>query len=424
MTLTGSDYEKAGPISSESDDGRRPRILAVAFACDPEMGSEAAGGWGTVNALSEFADVVVLHHPRHTQNISAWQRTHPNPRLHFVPVETVSWGLGLQRIDRLARLSWLARYVGWLRLAREEGLRLHAEQPFDAAIHASLGMFWLPSTVVDLPMPSIWGPVSGGARSPRQLRRYLGWGGRIFEKVEGVIAAALAGLPWVRKTMRRADMVLVESASALDRLPSRIRKDARVVNRAILSHIREVPEVRRSPYVVFSSPLQRRKGPLLALEALAQTKSDVRLLFIHKGPEEASLRSRAEELGITNRVEFRGRVPRDEMWRLIAGASASVFAGLREEGGCALAEAMLAGSPVIVLGHGGARLLAESHLDSDRVAIVEPSSPGLTTAAFARAMDDFVATVPQARSSYLAQDSTKQALERAVRQVIGATPRR
>jgi glycosyltransferase involved in cell wall biosynthesis len=219
-------------------------------------------------------------------------------------------------------------------------------------------------------------------------------------------------------------MVLVESSSTLDRLPSDIAEDARVVNRAILSHIREVPEVSRRPYVVFSSPLERRKGPRLALEALAKTKSGAKLLFIHHGPEEGSLRSRARELGVADRVEFRGRVPRDEMWSLIAGASASVFAGLREEGGCALAEAMLAGSPVIVLGHGGARLLAESHLDADRMAIIEPSSAEATIAAFAGAMDKFVTSIPQARSGYLDQESTKRELEAAVRDVIHANAHR
>ena len=46
---------------------------------------------------------------------------------------------------------------------------------------------------------------------------------------------------------------------------------------------------------------------------------------------------------------------------------------MREEGGLALAEAMLSGAPVIVLAHGGARTIAERALDPSRVTLIEPA---------------------------------------------------
>lgn len=402
----------------------RPRVLAIAFACDPERGSESAGGWGTVQALAEWADVTVLLHPRHEENVRAWQEAHPDSRAHlrFVYIPTVTWGLRAQRIGAFRRISWLARYQGWLRVAREWAVREHARQPFDVAIHASLGMYWLPSTIVELGIPSVWGPVSGAAPSPRALRSALHRRDVVSETLERWVVTALSATPPVQATWRDADVRMTETEHVRSLMPDDLRTTTFVANRAILSHIRDVPDSEREPFLVFSSPLESRKAPIVALEALARTRDPVRLLFIHKGPEEPRLRRRAEELGIADRVEFRGRVPRDEMWDLISRAAACVFTGLREEGGCALAEAMLAGAPVVVLGHGGARLLAESATDQERIRIVDPTSYDEVLDGIADGMTHFTRNLSRRHGGYLDQEATKQALQDAVRSaMVGRT---
>jgi glycosyltransferase involved in cell wall biosynthesis len=63
---------------------------------------------------------------------------------------------------------------------------------------------------------------------------------------------------------------------------------------------------------------------------------------------------------------------------MLRGSAAVVFTGLREEGGLALAEAMLCGAPVMVLGNGGARTIAAAGTDATRVALIEPSGPNET----------------------------------------------
>jgi glycosyltransferase involved in cell wall biosynthesis len=75
---------------------------------------------------------------------------------------------------------------------------------------------------------------------------------------------------------------------------------------------------------------------------------------------------------------------------LLARAAAAVFTGLREEGGIALAEAMAGGVPVIVLGHGGARVLAETAKDMSRMEIIEPGNVEETARRIGDAMKRFV----------------------------------
>ncbi|AKU13578.1 glycosyltransferase family protein [Azoarcus sp. CIB] len=54
---------------------------------------------------------------------------------------------------------------------------------------------------------------------------------------------------------------------------------------------------------------------LEAVPALLQRLPDLRVLLVGGGPQEASLKARAERLGIADRVIFTGRVPHDEVSR-------------------------------------------------------------------------------------------------------------
>lgn len=82
-----------------------------------------------------------------------------------------------------------------------------------------------------------------------------------------------------------------------------------------------------------------------------------RVLIVGRGPEEARLRSYAQELGIGERVEFRGFVPYEQMPSLYASAACVVLASLptwswEEQFGMVLAEAMAAGAPILASGSG------------------------------------------------------------------------
>lgn len=408
----------AGDAALESVGRHRRRLVVFAFACDPEGGSEKAAGWGCVQALAETADLVVLVHPRHLDTLHRWEREHGDGRITFVGVPTVSWGEWLYRSRPLRRVGWLARYVGWQRVALRVALDHHRSTPFDAAIHVTLGMFWLPSAAVDLPVPSVWGPVGGAAASPRSLWPVLGVVGVAAEFLELLAVKLLSRVPATRRTWDRATVRLVETESARRHLPRRLRPGAEIVNRAVLVRAPQPPAATRGSAIVFSSPLEARKGSALALRALTFTPPEVRLLVIHEGPQEASLRRLASRLGVADRVEFRGRVPRDEMFAIMATAAACVFTGLREEGGAALAEAMQTGTPIIVLGWAGARVLADASTDPTRTAVVEPGGVRPTARRLGEAMTRFSASPPAGSGSYLDQNGTRQALQQAVERAI------
>jgi glycosyltransferase involved in cell wall biosynthesis len=127
----------------------------------------------------------------------------------------------------------------------------------------------------------------------------------------------------------------------------------------------------------------------LAVRALARAPSEVRLVFLGEGSERRPLERLAKRLKVEDRVVFEGQVSRSEVLRRLAEASAVVFTGLREEGGIALAEALLLGVPVIVLAHGGAETVAATATDPERVALIPPGSVERTARLMGEAMGRF-----------------------------------
>jgi glycosyltransferase involved in cell wall biosynthesis len=124
------------------------------------------------------------------------------------------------------------------------------------------------------------------------------------------------------------------------------------------------PDLASGGHVVLSpGRLVWEKGHQDAIRAVAALKrgivgpprDDVTLLVVGSGPEEGKLRKYAAELDAP--VEFRAKIPYDEMPRLHRSASALVLASLptktwEEQFGMVLAEAMAAGTPIIACDSG------------------------------------------------------------------------
>jgi glycosyltransferase involved in cell wall biosynthesis len=352
----------------------RPRVLTFAYACEPDKGSEPGGVWGLVRAAMDFADCVVLVGPEHVEGLRRWQESNRELRAEFVEVPEPSWG----RFAKWHRIPRFLLYLSWLKRAKKQAVRLLDEQHFDLSWHASFAVYWLPSPAVDLGIPSVWGPVGGAVTTPLRLWRYLGPAGIVGEILDSVSVRLMAMRPATRRTWKRATLRLFNSEESLRRMPPPLRRDARVLNQALFAVVEPWPSQEREPFVVFPSALEPRKGPRLALAALAHCEG-VNLKFVHEGPEERALKRLVGRLGVSDRVEFLGRIPRSQMFEMLAKARVALFTGLKEDGGMALCEAALHGTPIVVLAHGGARVIAEATSDPSRVAAIHPTSSSGTS---------------------------------------------
>lgn len=359
----------------------RPRIIAICYTIDPKLGSEPGAAWGVVRTLMEVADVDVLVSSLEYDQLEAWRQQENEQRIRFVSVHPSSTSSIFWKLSHLdgGPFAWFLKaefvaYWIWLSAAKRVGLNLEKTVTYAAAIHVSYASYWLPSPVVDFKAPGIWGPVGGATRTPIPIWRYLGVKGVCGELFKFLAVRLVSLLPSVRRTWREADFRLAETENTRRALSKSLQDGTMVLNRAALQNVPSRAEkVPRKRYILFPSRLQPRKGPRLAIDALRYAGPDVRLVFVADGMERRALQRMAKRIGVADKIEFRGWVERNEMFRMVCEAAAVLFTGTREEGGCALAEAMQLGTPVIVLGVGGAKLLAETNTDPSRVAIVEPN---------------------------------------------------
>lgn len=390
----------------------RPRALVVAYSCEPGLGSEPGTGWGVVRALMELATCTVLVSPEHIDGLQRWTRDHPEAGATFIAVPEVWWA----RFTRWHRLPRFLSYLAWIGRARRTARRLDRKHPFDLAFHATMSVYWLPSPADGLGVPMVWGPVGGAVAAHRSMLRLLGWRGVLGQMLDLVAVRTMELLPATRRTWRRVAVRLLNNEETLERLPVHLRSSARVLNHCLFAEV-AVPvrqDLQRRRFLLFPSVLEPRKGPELAIRALPHAGDDARLVFAHEGPEQARLQRLARRLGVADRIEFRGRIPRNELLALLTEATAVVFTGLHEEGGMALTEAMLFGSPIVVLAHGGAGTIARSALDPERVALIRPGTVEETAQAIGHAMAGFIKDPPADTGPNLAVEQAREALRAAV----------
>lgn len=134
------------------------------------------------------------------------------------------------------------------------------------------------------------------------------------------------------------------------------------------SQLPPVANVPTDPSLILSvGRLERYKGHqriLAALPKILETRPDVRLRILGKGPYEAELRSLADQLGVAERVEI-GAVPpenRQGMASIVAGATLSVFLSEYEAHPISVMEALSLGRSVLVADTSGLTELAERGL--------------------------------------------------------------
>jgi glycosyltransferase involved in cell wall biosynthesis len=333
------------------------KILVFAYACEPVKGSEPGAGWAWARMLAGLAEVWVI---TRENNRTAIEATLPSvverDSMHFVYVDLPWWARFWKRGQFGLRPYYLLWNIAALRKARV----LERNHHFHLVWHVTLANAWLGSAGALVGPPFVFGPVGGGVGIPWRFAGDLGPRGVAFEVIRA--AARAAGRytnPLARVAWRRARLVLAQNRELIDWLPTRYRANAEVFQNFISDEVahRDASKA-RTRTAVFAGRLVSWKGPALALRAIALLP-DWRLVFCGSGPDEAFLKRLAKRLGVADRVEFRGWLPRGEFLGVMRDeAGVFLFPSLRDDSPWAVGEAVLTGVPIVCLDRGGAPILA------------------------------------------------------------------
>ena len=106
-------------------------------------------------------------------------------------------------------------------------------------------------------------------------------------------------------------------------------------------------------YILSDARLDAAKRLDLLLRALARTENPIRCVFISTGPDRARLEQLAADLGLGERVQFRGYVPDAELIDLYAEARAVYYAPFDEDYGFTTVQALATARPVVTTSDAG-----------------------------------------------------------------------
>jgi glycosyltransferase involved in cell wall biosynthesis len=138
---------------------------------------------------------------------------------------------------------------------------------------------------------------------------------------------------------------------------------------------------REEGVALFVGRLNEQKGLHHVIRALPKARALRRLDVAGDGPAETDLRSLAESLGVSDRVNWIGRVTQRELAQLYRSASAIVIPSTNEGLGLVAVEAALAETPAVAFNSGG---LTDVVIQDETGILVEPGDSSALGAALER----------------------------------------
>ena len=368
-------------------------ILLSAYACDPTHGGEDGNGFHWAWELAARGHTVTclttVWGRDHIQACLAARADEPAAQhLRFVFVAVPAWVEFLYRWQFGVYLHYMVwQYRAW-RAARP----LDARTPFDLVHHVTFGSLQFASWLWRLRRPLVFGPVGGGQRAPRQLRRYLpDW--FKTETLRNAISWLLVTFdPNVRQTLRRATLVLAanrETAALARRLGARRVQLAMSTALPLVyfppAYPARAPLPGRELRILWLARLFPRKGLHLVLEALSRVNPAVRfhLDIYGTGPLADALPGWIAAAGLQARVTWHGNAPYQTVPAIYRAHDLFMLCSLRDSYAAQYLEAMALGLPILTLDHHGA-----TDFIPDEAGIKVPvQTPEATAAALARAVE-------------------------------------
>lgn len=348
-------------------DSSRPKLqlLIGAFACAADPSTKFFGGgdllaWNLIKRLGQAYRLWVLTAAQNREAIKASLKQDPLPDVHFVYTDLPGW---LQPLLRHQGGIQIYAYL-WQWRAYFVGRKLHSQIGFDAFHHLTYENDWMASIVgALLPVPYLRGPAGGAHRVPKKFRRQFPATSYLWEYVRMGLQWVFRHDPFFAIGHERAKVLLMANREALEALPARWRKKARLLSVNGVS-------LRSTPYNPASAPgngqfrlltagrLVPLKGFDLAVRAFGVFADRLKceghgnhaqLKIVGDGPERSRLQEVIKELGLEDEVHLVNWMAREDLFREMAECDVFLFPSLRDGGGLVVVEAMAAGKPVVCL---------------------------------------------------------------------------
>lgn len=329
----------------------------LAFACEPDEGSEPEVGWKWAQVMAEACDITVVTQRKNQPRIEQWHREHPGQDMG-IRYSYLELGKTWRWLKKHAPGGMYGYYAVWQWRLRSHAAKLLGEQDFDLIHHVTFASFRMP--VFATGRPVVWGPVGGAETAPMHLLAGHGtFTGRMRERCRNLSTWLAGKLVAIWEPTRRSGGIALASTPATAELLQRNRIKCVMMPTIGYDADPSFQNTKKNHKVgalriLFVGRLHLLKGLHLLLQAMAGLESEkVQLTIIGDGAEQQRLQKLARKLNLDDRVFFCGFVPRAELTAVYSAHDLMVAPSLYESGGLSVLEGFAHGLPAIVLDCGG-----------------------------------------------------------------------
>lgn len=343
------------------------KLLISAYACEPGKGSEPGVGWRwALETVALGHEVWVLTRSNNAAGIAHQLAVlgHP-PNLNFLYYDLPRSMRWWKRGGFTVHLYYLLWQWGAYKFMRAR----IAEQQFDAVHHLTFGVIRQPSFMGRLGLPFVVGPLGGGERAPRAMRRPLSLAGRIKDNLRDACNWIARYDPFVRQMYGQAALILMKTPQSLAWLPEKYRHKAHCMLEIGIDPPEQIAAVQTEPvrhgatlHVLYVGRFLYWKGMDLGLRAIAELRRrgvPVRLTMIGQGGEKTRWQRLTAELRLADCVTWVPWMKQQDLLAAYRSFGALLFPSLHDSSGNVVLEAMAGGLPVVCLDLGGPAQLVD-----------------------------------------------------------------
>lgn len=342
--------------------GKVLRVLLIAYACEPNKGSEPGVGWNWATSLSRHCHVTILTRLNNKEAVEKELERCRIENLNFIYYDIPFF----VELKRWHIISITIYYILWLIYSVRFIRRNRLENDFDLIHHLTINTFQVPVPIYKLTPSSVWGPVGGGIVAPLFAFFHLGFFYGIAESLRTLITtigryrpAIIRALKGYKKVIfannETAQFLIHMNGNAPVHLETGVAESD--VNNDFRNYALNDPS---SVRILFVGALIPRKGLHILLDACSKLDDSFHLTIIGKGPLADMMKKVVRKKGLTSSVTFEGFIQHNKLHEFYQTHDVFVFPSIRDTSGNVVLEAMASGLPVITFDHHGMKDILDS----------------------------------------------------------------
>ena len=334
-------------------------IFLGAYACEPHKGSEPEVGWQMANEIAKVMPDDNIYVITKYNNQDLIEKENYPSNVKFFYYDPPKWLTFWKKGGRGVRTYYYIWMFTAALFMKKQNIK------FDIVHHVTFVNDWLPSFYHLLKTKQnkfVWGPI--GSHEGIQAKFLDGNKRKLIEKIRMFLQFFYRTIdPSFHTCKSKADCIVgitqnVRSKLNLDTKKMFIAEPAIAMNKSILNDIKK-PKKNHENFIILSVGrllyIKNFKLTILSFSYFLKNNPHVdnaKLKIIGKGSDRKSLENFTKELGIENKVEFIGEIPRKEVQENFYNANLFLFPTL-ESAGFVTLEAMSNYLPVVAMKYGG-----------------------------------------------------------------------